>query len=90
MMSMLACLAAGAAYCHAGRYDAESALTQLERERITVGMPTFEPLWLPILELPRFEAADLSHLRLIQLTCVPEQGRLLQARLRDAGRERVM
>ncbi len=84
MMSMLACIACGATYNHVGLFTAERALDQLERERITVGMPTFPPLWLPVLEHPRFDSADLSHLRLIQLTAVPEQGRIMQARFPHA------
>jgi fatty-acyl-CoA synthase len=84
MMSMLACVAAGATYHHVGLFTADRALDQLERERITVAMPTFPPLWLPVLEHPRFDSADLSQLRLIQLTAVPEQGRLMQARFPQA------
>jgi fatty-acyl-CoA synthase len=84
MMSMLACIAAGATYFHVGLFSAETALDQLERERITVAMPTFPPLWLPVLEHPRFDSADLRELRLIQLTSVPEQGRIMQARFPQA------
>jgi fatty-acyl-CoA synthase len=47
-------------------------------------MPTFPPLWLPVLENPRFDSADLSHLRLVQMTAVPEQGRIMQARFPQA------
>ena len=84
MMSMLACIYIGATYNHVGLYSGERALDQLERERITVAMPTFPPLWLPVLENPRFDSADLSQLRLVQMTAVPEQGRIMQARFPQA------
>lgn len=83
-MSMLACMATGASYFHTGASDAGRMLRLLESERITVAMPVFEPLWLPVLDHPGFPAADLSALRMVQTAGVPEKQRLMQERLPTA------
>ncbi|WP_158103952.1 AMP-binding protein [Streptomyces carpinensis] len=84
LMSLLACLAAGATYIHARTFEAGRALHQLSAERVTVAMPVFEPLWLPVLDHPDFASTDLSALRIVQTAGVPEKQRIMQERLPTA------
>ncbi len=84
LMSLLACIATGASYVHAGPFDAGRALGQLERERITVAMPVFELFWMPVLDHPRLAEADLSSLRMVQVAAVPAKQRIMQARFPHA------
>ena len=79
-----ACLAAGASYVHNGHFNAEIAVDQLERERITVAHPAFETIWLAVIGHPRFAQADLSQLRAILNVGVPERLRSMQAALPSA------
>jgi fatty-acyl-CoA synthase len=61
--TLTACLTAGASFCHPGHFDAGVAVDQLERERCTHWIPTFETIIMPILNHPRTATADLSRLR---------------------------
>ncbi len=76
--TLFACLSSGASYCHSGRFEAGKALDQLEREPCTHAIPTFETIWLPIVEQERFPSADLSKLRMILSAGTPERLRQLQ------------
>jgi fatty-acyl-CoA synthase len=82
--TLLACLTSGASFCHSGRFEPGRAIRQLERERCTHGIPTFEAIWLPVLDHPDLPAADLSALRAIVHSGSPERLRQLQARLPTA------
>lgn len=84
IMSLMACIAAGATYCHVGVFSADTAIDQLEQERVSVAMPVFEPMWLPVLDHPRFATANLENLRLVQTAGVPETQRAMQARFPQA------
>lgn len=75
----LICFAAGAAYCHSGFFNPSVSLQQLAREKCTVAIPSFETIWLTILNLPEFSDADLSAIRLIQCLGQPETLRRMQA-----------
>jgi fatty-acyl-CoA synthase len=84
IVPMLSCLYVGALFVHAGHFDADVALRQLEEERCTVAYPAFETLWLQVLNHPRFAQADLSALRLMQNIATPERLIYLQSRLPGA------
>jgi fatty-acyl-CoA synthase len=79
--ALLGCLSAGASFVHPGRFDADTALEQLEQERCTHALPAFEALWTPVLEHPRFAEADLSALRLVEHSGVPQLLRRIQSRV---------
>jgi fatty-acyl-CoA synthase len=63
LSTLTACLTAGANFCHPGHFDPAVAVDQLERERCTHWIPTFETIIMPILNHPRTATADLSRLR---------------------------
>jgi fatty-acyl-CoA synthase len=84
IVPMLSCFYVTATFIHAGHFDADVALRQLEEHRCTVAYPAFETLWLQVLNHPRFAEADLSSLRLIQNIATPERLIYLQSRLPTA------
>jgi fatty-acyl-CoA synthase len=84
IVPMLSCFYVTATFVHAGHFDPDVALRQLEEERCTVAYPAFETLWLQVLNHPRFAQADLSALRLIQNIATPERLIYLQSRLQTA------
>ena len=73
IVPMLGSFSVGAKYCHAGFFDADEAITTIETERCTVLYPSFEAIWLPIIDHPRFADADFHHVRLIQNIATPER-----------------
>ncbi len=77
----MAAMAAGCGMVHVGSFEPGLALRQLVKERCTVGFPAFETIWLPVLEHPDFDGADLSALRLVLNVGSPERMRSMQARL---------
>lgn len=81
---MLACHARGACYVHIGRFEPGAAIEQLEAEKPDIAFPAFETIWLGVLHHPRFEAADLSSLRLVINVGVPERMVAMQERLPSA------
>jgi fatty-acyl-CoA synthase len=81
IVPMLGCFTAGAKYVHAGHFDAEQALASLEAEHCTVAYPAFETIWNAVLNHPRFDATDLSRLRLVQNICTPERLAQYEARM---------
>jgi fatty-acyl-CoA synthase len=84
IVPMLSCFYVTATFVHAGHFDPDVALRQLEQERCTVAYPAFETLWLQILNHPQFDSTDLSSLRLIQNIATPERLIYLQSRLPTA------
>ena len=81
---LMACFESGACFSHVGFFEAEVALDQLERERVTVAFPAFELIWMAILDHPRFGEADLSALRAVMNVGVRERLELMQAKLPSA------
>ncbi|WP_428929558.1 class I adenylate-forming enzyme family protein [Marinibacterium sp. SX1] len=84
LATMTAALVAGAKFAHSGQFDATDALRLLSEEKCTHGLPTFETVWMRILEHPEFPQADLSHLRCILNTGGEDLLRKLQARTPQA------
>ena len=81
LSTLMQCVSSGASFVHAGHFDADVALRQLEQERCTHAFPTFEAIWLPILNHPRFAEADLSALRVTFSAGSEARFRYFQARL---------
>jgi fatty-acyl-CoA synthase len=70
--TLTACLTVGARFCHGGHFDPSGALEQLQRERCTHWIPTFETIIMQILEHPRIAEFDLSSLRMGVAAGTPE------------------
>jgi len=81
LATLMACLSTGATYVHAGHFDPDVALRQLEEHRCTHAIPAFETIWLRVLDHPRFSEADLSSLALVLNAGTSARLRQLQARL---------
>jgi fatty-acyl-CoA synthase len=81
IVPMLSCFSVGCAFVHAGYFDADVALRQLEEERCTVAYPAFETIWLGVLNHPKFAETDLSRLRIIQNITTPERMIYMQERM---------
>jgi fatty-acyl-CoA synthase len=63
--SLMIAMVSGGCLSHVGFFDADAALEQLERQRVTIAFPAFELIWLAVLDHPRFPEADLSALRVV-------------------------
>jgi fatty-acyl-CoA synthase len=83
LATLMACLSTGATYVHAGHFDPDVALRQLEEHHCTHAIPAFETIWLRVLDHPRFAEADLSSLGLVLNAGTSARLRQLQARLPD-------
>lgn len=81
LATLMACLSTGASYVHAGHFDPDVALRQLEEHRCTHAIPAFETIWLRVLDHPRFPEADLSALRIVLNAGTSARLRQLQARM---------
>ncbi|HEY4279621.1 MAG TPA: AMP-binding protein [Conexibacter sp.] len=81
IVPMLSCFNARCTFVHAGHFDADVALAQLQDEQCTVAYPAFETIWLGVLNHPRLADADLSKLRLIQNIATPERLAYMQERM---------
>lgn len=65
LLPMLGTLHYGATFCSAAHFDADEALTLLERERVTAAYPAFSTLVTALLDAASFPSTDLSALRWI-------------------------
>jgi fatty-acyl-CoA synthase len=88
IVPMLGCIGARVAFCHAGHFDAAVSLRMLQEERITVAYPTFDLIWLAILDHPDYEAADISQVRLVMSITTPGTTRTRWATARSNARAR--
>jgi fatty-acyl-CoA synthase len=82
--TMLAAQARGACFHHVGFFEPGAALDQIVEERCTVLFPGFETIWMAVLEHPRFDPANLSHVRLVINVGVYERMQVMQ-RLLPSG-----
>lgn len=73
------CMTAGCALVHAGHFDAVATPEYLEREQVSIAFAGFETIWLPVLDRPDFATRDLSRLRVVVITGVPERLRQMAA-----------
>lgn len=81
---MLGSVAGGATFVHPGYFDVDRSLEMLSGERITIALPAFETLWLPLINHPDFAKHDLSAIRVVLSVGVPERLRELIAALPGA------
>lgn len=81
LSTLMQCVSSGASFVHAGHFDADVALRQLEQEHCTHAFPTFEAIWLALLDHPRFAGADLSALRVTFSAGSEARFRYFQGRL---------
>ena len=79
-----ACIAIGCTYVHPGYFDPTVSVEQIIEHKVTVAMPAFETIWLPVVDHPRWKDVDLSTLRMVE--AVGTEARLLdiQSRHPDA------
>ena len=81
IVPILSCASVPAKYVHAGHFDPDVAIRQLEDEQATILYPTFETIWLAILDHPRFGSADLGSIRVIHNVGVTERLMQMQDRM---------
>ncbi len=79
LATMIACVASGAGFVHAGVFDPRQSLRALVEERVTHAIPCFETIWMRVVELPEFATADLSRLRITMNTGGEDLLRKLQS-----------
>lgn len=78
MVFALACWTVGATYVHTGRFEPDNAVEQLRGERPTVALPTIDMIWQSVISHSEFSDEDISSLRILYITGVPERLRQLQ------------
>lgn len=81
---LLATLSAGATFVHPGFFDPQTALGYIDGERVTVALPAFETIWMPVLNDPAFDSTDLSRIRAVLLVGVVERLRAASTKLPHA------
>ncbi len=81
---LVAAVYAGAAYLHTGHFSPDRAVAQLAGERCTVALPGFETIWLPVINSPAMADVDMSALRIVMCSGVPERLHGMQAKLPQA------
>ena len=74
-----ACISVGCTFIHPGYFDPGVSVEQFIEHRVTVAMPAFETIWLPVINHPRWQEVDLSFLRMVEAVGT-------EARLRDIQR----
>ncbi|TMR40637.1 class I adenylate-forming enzyme family protein [Actinomadura geliboluensis] len=84
LATMIACVASGAGFVHAGVFDPRQSLQAMVEERVTHAIPCFETIWMRVVELPEFATADLSRLRVTMNTGGEDLLRRLQSRTPQA------
>ena len=79
-----ACISVGCIFIHPGYFDPGVSVEQIIEHKITVAMPAFETIWLPVVDHPRWCDVDLTTLRMVE--AVGTEARLLdiQSRHPDA------
>lgn len=81
---LLGSLAGGATFVHPGFFEPDSSLRMLSGEQITIALPAFETLWLPLVHHPEFPSHDLSAIRVVLSVGVPERLQELLAAIPSA------
>jgi len=80
----IACLWAGCPYVHTGFFDPDVALQQLIEHKVTVTLPAFETIWLPVVDHPRWQEVDQTKLRIVACVGTEQRLRDIQSRHPDA------
>ena len=76
----VACLWAGCPYVHTGFFDPEVAIEQLIEHKVTVTLPAFETIWLPVVDHPRWSEVDQERLRIVAVVGTEQMLREIQSR----------
>ena len=61
-----ACISVGCTFIHPGYFDPGVSVEQIIEHKVTVAMPAFETIWLPVVDHPRWQEVDLTTLRMVQ------------------------
>ena len=79
-----ACITVGCTFIHPGYFDPGVSVGQIIEHKVTVAMPAFETIWLPVVDHPRWQDVDLTTLRMVE--AVGTEARLMdiQSRHPDA------
>ena len=79
-----ACITVGCTFIHPGYFDPGVSVEQIIEHKVTVAMPAFETIWLPVVDHPRWQDVDLTTLRMVE--AVGTEARLMdiQSRHPDA------
>ena len=70
-----ACISVGCTFIHPGYFDPGVSVEQIIEHKVTVAMPAFETIWLPVVDHPRWQDVDLNTLRMVE--AVGTEARLL-------------
>jgi fatty-acyl-CoA synthase len=76
----VACLWAGCPYVHTGFFDPDVAIEQFITHKVTVSLPAFETIWLPVVDHPRWQEVDQACLRIVTVVGTEQMLRELQSR----------
>lgn len=79
-----ACMTAGCTFVHPGYFDPGVSVEQIIEHRVTVAMPAFETIWLPVVDHPRWADVDLDNLRMVEAVGTEARLRDIQSRHPDA------
>lgn len=76
----VACIWAGCPYVHTGFFDPEVAVRQIIEHKVTVTLPAFETIWLPVVDHPRWSEVDQDRLRFVVVVGTEMMLREIQSR----------
>ena len=74
------CVWAGCPYVHTGFFDPEVAVNQMIEHKVTVALPAFETIWLPVVDHPRWAEVDQARLRFVVVVGTEQMLREMQSR----------
>ena len=76
----VACIWAGCPYVHTGFFDPAVAVQQMIEHKVTVSLPAFETIWLPVVDHPRWAEVDQDRLRFVVVVGTEQLLREMQSR----------
>ena len=79
-----ACIAIGCTFVHPGYFDPGVSVEQIIEHKVTVAMPAFETIWLPVVDHPIWQDVDLTTLRMVEVVGTEAQLMEIQSRHPDA------
>lgn len=80
----VACMWAGCPYVHTGFFDPTVAINQIIAHKVTVALPAFETIWLPVVDSPRWSEVDQERLRFVVVVGTEQMLREIQSRHPEA------
>lgn len=79
-----ACINVGCTFVHPGYFDPGVSVEQIIDHKVTVAMPAFETIWLPVVDHPRWKDVDLTALRMVEAVGTEARLQDIQSRHPDA------